>query len=121
MVMELISGFSKMDKGILARFQGSERAEAREERPSRKVEATGREHRAAPQDRVEISPKAHRLMALSHAMEFGLQALASLPEVRQDRVAEVRTRLDRGFYNSVEVRNRVAERLDHLARDLEVL
>ncbi|MEN8005379.1 MAG: hypothetical protein ABFS42_00050 [Candidatus Krumholzibacteriota bacterium] len=43
----------------------------------------------------------------------------SVPEVRQDRVAEARARLDRGFYNSVEVRTRVAERLDDVAQSME--
>ena len=40
---------------------------------------------------------------------------------RSDRLSEVKARLDRGFYNSVEVRTRVAERLDLVARNLEVL
>ena len=121
MVMERIGGFSKLGKGLLERFQGSERAEARDESPSRKVGANGQEHRATPQDTVEISPKANRLMALRQAMESARQALAELPEVRQDRVSEVRERLDRGFYNSVEVRSRVAERLDKVARSLEAI
>jgi hypothetical protein len=121
MVMERINGFSKLGKGLLDRFQGSAPAETKKDAPARQVAGTDHEQRNAPQDTAEISPKAHRLMALRQAVESASQVLAELPEVRQDRIAEVRARLDRGFYNSVEVRTQVAERLDHVARNLEVI
>ena len=118
MVMDKINGFSNLSREFLNKFKGTGTADSgggvtAESRPSRS------DHRAAPADKADISPKAHRLIALRNAMEQGLQALEAVPEVRQDRVAEVRARLDRGFYNSVEVRTRVAERLDDVARKME--
>jgi hypothetical protein len=121
MVMERINGFSKLGRSLLDRFQGSAPPDAKEAAASREVRNAGHERPAGSQDTAEISPQAHRLMALRQAMESASEVLASLPEVREDRVAAVRARLDKGFYNSVEVRTRVAERLELVARKLEVL
>lgn len=120
MVMERINGFSKLGRSLLDRFQGSTPAGTKKEGMSPQVGDTDQDHRAAPRDTVDISPKAHHLMALRQVIESASLVLAEVPEVRHDRVSEVRARLDRGFYNSVEVRSRVAERVDQVARHLEV-
>ncbi len=118
MVMDRINGFSSLSRELLNRFKGTDPADSAQgvvaESPT-----SGKDHRAAPADTAEISPKAHRLIALRHSMEQGMKALEDVPEVRQDRVAEARARLDRGFYNSIEVRSRVAERLGEVARKME--
>jgi hypothetical protein len=49
------------------------------------------------------------------------QALAALPEVRDERVAQARARLSEGVYDTVEVRNAVAGRLGAVLRRLENL
>ncbi len=118
MVMDRINGFSNLSRELLDRFKGSGRAASENEISS--DHRTGRsDHRAAPADKADISPKAHRLIALRNAMDQGMKALEKVPEVRQDRVAEARSRLERGYYNSVEVRTRVAERLDDVTSKME--
>ncbi len=121
MVMDRINGFPNLNKDLLDRFQGAGRADAPDGEHTANVGAPGQERRAAPTDTADISPKAHRLIALRNAIDYGRQALEGLPEVRQDRMAQVRERLHRGFYNSVEVRALVAERLDELTRMMEDL
>lgn len=118
MVMDRINGFSNLSRELLNRFSGSDAAQAKEDVARDSSVARG-EKRPAAIDKADISPKAHRLEALRNAMESGLQALENIPDVRQDRVAETRARLDRGFYNSVEVRTRVAERLDDVTKKME--
>jgi hypothetical protein len=65
-------------------------------------------------DHAEISDGAHRLVDLKQAVDVGRAALAREPEVRSDRVALARERLAAGFYQSAEVRERVAERISGL-------
>jgi len=64
------------------------------------------------QDRAEISETARRLMDIRQTMESGLDAMEALPEVRDNKVAEARQRLAKGFYHSVQVTNEVAEKLN---------
>jgi len=51
------------------------------------------------------------LVELKQAVEVGKAALAALPDVREDRVAQARERMAEGFYHSIAVREKVAERL----------
>lgn len=119
MVMERITGFSNLSRELLSRFGGSESARSPVDPGPDSPLSSGGPNKPPVQDKADISPKAHRLEALRNAMESGLQALEAVPEVRPDRVAEARARLDRGFYNSLEVRSRVAERLDDVAQKME--
>ena len=121
MVMEKINGFSNLGKGLLERFQGSGRADSSESEHPANVNVSGKNRRISPSDTADISAKARRLIALRLVVDSGRQALDALPEVRQDRVKQARERLNRGYYNSLEVRARVAERLDNVARKLEDL
>ena len=121
MVMDRINGFPNLSKGLLERFQDSGRVDSPDGEHSADVGVPGRQRRAISSDTADISANAHRLIALRNAIDYGRRALEGVPEVRQDRMAQVRERLHRGFYNSVEVRARVAERLDDLARKLEDL
>jgi hypothetical protein len=119
MAINRLDGFTTLPKPNLDGTR--ENQAARERSGEGTIERPARADRkeAPTRDSVEISPKAHRLNALQQAVAQGLAALEELPEVRADRVAEVRSRLNRGFYNSVEVRNRVAERLEGGAHPLE--
>jgi negative regulator of flagellin synthesis FlgM len=47
---------------------------------------------AKPGDRVSLSPQARELMKAQ-------QALANLPDVREDKVAELKARIDEGRYH----------------------
>ena len=121
MVMDRINGFSNLSKGLLERFQGSGHTDSLDPEHPTDVNASGNNRLSASSDTAEISAKAHRLIALRLAVDSGREALDALPEVRQDRVKQARDRLNRGYYNSIEVRARVAERLDNVARKLEDL
>lgn len=119
MVIERIDGFAAFGRQLLEKFQGPGQT------PKQGVEAPenttefGDARPKASGDTADISPKAHHLIALRHAMDSGHKALEKVPEVRPDRIAEAKSRLNRGYYNSIEVRQRVAERLDVVARKLE--
>ena len=123
MVMDRIGGLSHMGKAFLDKFQGSDRTDSTRGKPDPEnatpVASAGDAKRSAPLDKAEISPKAHQLNDLRNAVDSGREALDGVPEVRQDRMAEVRARLNRGFYNSVDVRAQVAEKLNDVARNLE--
>lgn len=125
MVMERIGGFSNLGQAFLDKFQGSDRSDSVKTKPAPQnntpVATDGDGNRSVPLDKAEISLKAHQLNDLRNAVDSGRDALEEVPEVRQDRVAEVRARLNRGYYNSVEVRAQVAEKLNDVARTLEDL
>lgn len=119
MVIDRMDGFAALGRQFLDRFQRTSRAVVRDGDDADKPQVPDTEIRKETGDKAEISPNAHRLMALREAMESGFKALEAVPDVRPDRIAEARTRLDRGYYNSLEVRSRVAERFDRIARELE--
>ncbi|MCK9997072.1 MAG: flagellar biosynthesis anti-sigma factor FlgM [Candidatus Krumholzibacteria bacterium] len=121
MVMDKINGFTNLGKGLLERFQGSGRTDYKTDEQRLKINTTGSDRGSVRGDTAEISPKAHRLIALRHAIDSGHKALEELPEVRQDRMDQVRARLSKGYYNSVEVRTLVIERLEEVARKMEDL
>jgi len=62
-------------------------------------------------DIADISVAGKQLVELKQAVEVGKAALAALPDVREDRVAQARERMAEGFYHSIAVREKVAERL----------
>jgi hypothetical protein len=125
MVMDRIGGFSNLGRAFLEKFQGSDRTDAtvpgRVPANNTPVAAFGGEKHSVSRDKVEISTKAHQLNDLRNDVESGREALDRVPEIRHNRVAEVRARLDRGYYNSLEVRGQVAEKLNEVARTLEAL
>jgi hypothetical protein len=125
MVMERIGGFSNLGRTLLDRFQGFDRADAPDSRrqasTDNSVSAVGDEGPSRTLDKADISSKAHQLNELRNAVDSGREALAQLPEVRSDRVAAVKERLNRGYYNSLEVRTQVAAKLNDVARTLEEL
>lgn len=72
-------------------------------------------------DRVEISDRARKLADMKQALVAGRRALAEVPDVRQDRIAQARTRLHTGYYHSEDVRKETAARLGSVLRKLEEL
>ena len=63
------------------------------------------------QDRAEISETARRLMEIRQTGDWGRDAMEALPDVRDNKLAEARERLAKGYYNSVEVTNDMAAKL----------
>jgi negative regulator of flagellin synthesis FlgM len=61
----------------------------------------------APVDNVQISDEAKVKAEMSRVQEL----VNNSPDVRQDRIDEVKAKLDRGDYNNDEVMNKVAEKL----------
>ena len=60
-------------------------------------------------DSVVISDKARQLMSMRQAYDAGLEAVAKEPDVREEKLAQVRLRLEQGFYQSTEVRDRISD------------
>ncbi|MCX7882559.1 MAG: flagellar biosynthesis anti-sigma factor FlgM [Brevinematales bacterium] len=58
-------------------------------------------------DEVEISEEARQLAEAAKVEELVRQA----PDIREERVAEVKAKLERGDYNTQEVLDTVAERI----------
>lgn len=111
MAMDKVNGSPAMRPGLIDQFQ---RTKPGQEAPDPGVIATDSPlagKPAAPGDKAEISQAAHRMAELREAVDIGRTALKALPEVRQDRIDEVKDRLDKGYYQSVEVIETVAERL----------
>jgi hypothetical protein len=72
-------------------------------------------------DHAEISESARELVDLRTAVDTGRAALASEPETRADRVAEAKERLAAGHYQSLEVRQKTAARLQGVIEGLDRL
>ncbi len=120
MAMNPINNSPHLRQGVVDAFQGTQR---------RDEAGRGADGGAVPAgavteslgDRAEISETAHRLVELRHTLEVGRAAAAAEPDVRQEKVAEVRDRLAQGFYNSVEVRAKVAGGVDKVIRGMDQL
>jgi hypothetical protein len=70
-------------------------------------------------DRLEISDHARKLDDLRRTLEASRQALSLAPDVRQERIAQVRERLQKGYYNSEKVRRDIATRLVTVIKRLD--
>jgi hypothetical protein len=72
-------------------------------------------------DKLEISENARKLEDLRRNVDAGREALQSVPDVRQERLDEVRQRLQRGYYDSEKVRRTIATRLADVIKRLDSL
>ena len=79
----------------------TQRSDGAERTPKRAVTA-------APADRVEVSADARQVQDLQKDLT---DAARELPEIREDRVALARARIEEGHYDSEQVRRTVADRL----------
>ena len=111
MSMDKINGSPLLQHGLL---EGSRRKDpvetgTKQESTAADTPATG----AAPAsgDTAQISETAHRLMELRQAVDIGRTSIAAVPDVRADKVAEAKARLKTDFYNSSEVRDKMASGL----------
>ena len=78
-------------------------------------------HIARGRENLQISEQAHKLVQMKQTLESGRAALARVDDLREDRVAEARQRLSSGYYDSSEVRSRVAVRLDQVFEAMDAL
>ncbi|MFC1726221.1 flagellar biosynthesis anti-sigma factor FlgM [candidate division KSB1 bacterium] len=62
-------------------------------------------------DQVQISPKARSLQSSQAVRKAALSALKTTPDVRDDKLKEVRQKIESGFYNQPQVMNDVANRI----------
>lgn len=75
---------------------------------------------AAAGEKVQISREARRLLEMSDLMSTARKALDEAPDVRAERVQEVRSRLAAGVYQTDGIRAELAHRLTSILRDLDV-
>ncbi|MCP4293675.1 MAG: hypothetical protein GY780_17750 [bacterium] len=117
--MDRINGPSLNQAGMLDRFKV-------DQKNKESVEKSHSDHSHStaatpPADRAEISDTAHQLMDLRAAVDVGRAAMDREPEVREDKIAQAKMRLEQGFYNSQEVQDivngalgKVLEKLDEI-------
>jgi|GEM_PF-1925475 len=111
MAMDKINGTPFIQPGALDKFQGTQRSDKKDDTSSSQTLGKDGAGQTPPADTVVISDTAHRLMDLRQAVDTGRLALAGLPEMREDKVAQARERLESGFYQSQEVQDKVAAKL----------
>ncbi|MFH1844485.1 MAG: flagellar biosynthesis anti-sigma factor FlgM [bacterium] len=122
MAMNNIDRPSHVQPGILEQFQKSAGKTRRQNETGSPDDGTlNVGPGSAPADRAEISENARKLEDLSTLHKAGQRAMESVPDVRQDRIAQARERLESGYYNSDEVRQDVAGRLGAVLKKLETL
>ena len=125
MAMDKVQGSPAMRPGLVDQFQRAQRGEdvpdsgvpAPEAGAAAKTAAADR----TPADKAEISEAAHRMADLREAVDTGRAALNALPDVREEKVAEVRDRLDKGYYQSVEVIRAISGKLGPVLAGLDEL
>jgi len=71
-------------------------------------------------ERFERSDVAQRYERLNLDLEAGKAAAAEVPDLRQERIDEVRERLLNGDYDTPEVRKQVAESLERVMKILDL-
>jgi hypothetical protein len=70
---------------------------------------------------LEISANARKMADLRRTIDQSREALAAAPDLRQERIAQARERIQAGFYDSREVREEVAGKLSQVLRRLDSL
>jgi hypothetical protein len=118
MAMERINGTPLFRQGILERFRGSD---TRPGTPGQDAGASAGGAPAGGADKADISDAARRLVDLRRAVDTGRAALASLPDVRPEKVAAARERLATGFYQTAAVRESVADSVAGVVQGLDTL
>ena len=76
--------------------------------PSRPTTEEGSETQA---DRVEISNDARNASSRSEEVAFARNALHNVPEMSAERTAQIKDRIQSGYYSSPDVLKSVAERM----------
>jgi anti-sigma28 factor (negative regulator of flagellin synthesis) len=122
MAMDRINDQNLIRQGLVDKYKGTQRSkdagkggqgqEAAQNNPTRSVK---------PADSVQISEAARKMVDLREAVDTGRTAMENLPEIREDKVAQARQRLEQGFYNSTEVKQEVAGKLSQVIDEMDQL
>jgi flagellar biosynthesis anti-sigma factor FlgM len=67
--------------------------------------------KAFPSDKTEFSSSAQRLNETKSHIETISAQLANVPDVRPEKVAEVKEKIKNGFYNSADFVDKLADKL----------
>ncbi|KMQ49719.1 hypothetical protein CHISP_3383 [Chitinispirillum alkaliphilum] len=86
-------------------------AEMRKIDSARKNEKSSGANKTSGTDRSEFSAKGKRLNETKAQIENISASLSAVPEVREDKVAEVKSKIDSGFYNSEEFIDKLADKM----------
>jgi flagellar biosynthesis anti-sigma factor FlgM len=86
-------------------------AELRKIESARKTEKDSRSAKVTTADRSEFSANAQRLSETKAQFETIAASVAAQPDVRPEKVAEVRNKIEQGYYNSDEFIDKLADKL----------
>jgi flagellar biosynthesis anti-sigma factor FlgM len=78
---------------------------------SAKKTENGQKARAVTTDSSEFSAKAQRLSETQANAEIILNQIANQPEIRQEKVNEVRQKIANGYYDTPEFMDKLADKL----------
>jgi len=82
---------------------------------TQQVQKKGRKTDAAPvkqsADKVEISTEAKKLSQSNKVSATAAQSIKNAPEVREDKIAEVRERIAEDFYNQKNITTLLADEI----------
>ncbi|HEX3018664.1 MAG TPA: flagellar biosynthesis anti-sigma factor FlgM [Chitinispirillaceae bacterium] len=84
-------------------------AELRKIENSRKAEKESKNNKLS--DRSDISSSAQSLSETKSQHDAIAASITSLPEIRNDKISEVRSRIENGYYSSEEFLDKLAEKL----------
>lgn len=121
MGMNKINNASLMQSQMLEKFQGTSRSDKAEKDGQTQANEATNAKNAAPADKADISDRARQLMDLRQAVDTGRMAMEALPDVRSEKMAEVRARMEKGYYNSTEVLDEVAEKIGKVIGNMDEL
>lgn len=86
-------------------------AELRKVENAKKAEKDSKSSRTIAADRSEFSANATRLSETKAQFETIAASVAAQPDVRTERIAEVKQKIENGFYNSSEFIDKLADKL----------
>ncbi len=121
MSMDKINGSPLLQQGILDNARQKDKVETGTKQDAKSADMASTGVTPASGDTAQISDTAHRLMELRLAVETGRASMAALPEVRTEKIAAARERLKSGFYNSAEVRDKIANGIATVFQGMEKL
>ena len=81
---------------------------------TQQVQRKGRKTDAAPVkqgDKVEISSEARKLQDTTSVKAAASKSIQDTPEVREDKIAEVRQKIQEGFYDQANISTALADKL----------
>ena len=121
--MDRINSQNLVRPGLVDKYKGAQRSDSAQQADTE--QATGLEKSntrpTIPADSADISEAARKMVDLRAAVDTGRMALEELPDVRDEKVALARKRLEQGFYQSAEVQGEVAAKLGNVLKQMDDL